>query len=96
MENDEKIIPCPIEDCTIKHGKKFLLHHVKFEHVRTEKCFRCKLNNNCVRLYLSIRNFEKHLSRWHVSLLDLDTTSINDSTVENQVYDIIDVQGFLN
>ena len=96
MEIDEKNIPCwffcPIEDCTIKHGKKFLLHHLKFEQARSERCLRCKLNN-CGRLYSSIISFEKHLSRWHVSLLDLNATSINDSTVENQVSDAKDVQG---
>ena len=92
MEIDEKIIPCPVEDCTIKHGKQVLLHHLKFEHARSERYFRCKLND-CGRLYSSIGSFEKHLSRWHVRLLDLPATRVNDSTIENQVSDTIDVQG---
>ena len=92
MEIDEKIIPCPVEDCTIKHGKKVLLHHLKFEHARSERYFRCKLND-CGRLYSSIGSFEKHLCRWHVRLLDLPATRVNDSTIENQVSDTIDVQG---
>ena len=58
----------------------------------SERYLRCKLND-CGCLYLSIGSFEKHLSRWHVRLLDLPATRANDSTIESQVSDTIDVQG---
>ena len=80
MEIDE-LIACPLEGCTIKHTKKLLLHHLKFEYAGSENPFRCKIND-CGRLYSSVRSFEKHLSRWHGSMLNQTVVSFDDSTVE--------------